>query len=295
MKRMLKKCTEEINGIITYLGVPFSGVLYDELGDGKLDPLLIENGKIKERYISPYVDSSKNAIFIDLSELLSDYQEVLREGPSFTGNGYLFMGGFCRRECFIVDSEIIRDVCWTKTGDAISYLRSDSQCSGRFFSESYAWHENVKLRSFRVSTSDSFCGSIVFSESGKLQRITGTDGLLQNIDEIMYSDSAKTIHQLQRFDAQKCDACLTLKGGDVDDGFVEKILQLGMLSETDCLIIENPRITKHGASLIAKQESIKMVVTKDCSEDTIKQFKEVFGERSTIALKSYKEWQAIRC
>ncbi|WDD90228.1 hypothetical protein Bsp3421_000048 (plasmid) [Burkholderia sp. FERM BP-3421] len=261
MKRISSDVIQKTGTLFFYEGAPFSGVLYEKRENENILPWVVESGEIKERYISPYFDIQDDVPHIELTDDASEVGRLMHDGGLFSGVAYSFDNGFCCEEYFFLNGEAIVDICWGGRGDLISYERVRGDIT-----ETYEWHDNGRIKSYKANTADSFFGFLKFSADGLLEGVGGYRGFVGKLHELLDDAKSLQIGIGNNLFSSACSSELKLIGADIGDDFLDGMIKSGALSSVETLLIVDTSVTHDGIFAVCSEARIKKISIKEDDE-----------------------------
>ncbi|MFZ6781340.1 hypothetical protein ACO0LD_31270 [Undibacterium sp. Ji83W] len=262
MRRMLINAMTNKNGLIYHDEELFSGVSYEKLDDETICAWIVQDGKIEMPYLSRYFDDRSDLLHVDLTASMSDYEIPCYEEKPFSGVAYSFDGNYCEREALLIDGEVISDTWWSNDG---VLLRYEQHAAG--YCEIYEWYGEGVINCCTITTSNSFNGYLKFLLDGRLSGVGSRRGFFDAFSNIASKSPIFPVRDLSKFFTLKCAEEIWLVGEDIDDLFVEKMCDSGMLMQTEKIYIVDASITDVGIHLLAKCPALKSFDIREKIED----------------------------
>lgn len=247
MKRILLSEMTSVNGLLYYQGNLFSGVSYERFDDETVRAWLVHDGRLDKPHLSPYFDDRCDLLHVDLSAGMSDYEIPCFDGKPYSGVAYSFEKDYCEREALLIEGEVVSDTWWSKDGTLLLY---EQHTAG--YGEIYEWYRDGAMNRCTITTSNSFFGALTFSQDGHLKGLSSQRGFFGEFSHIARKSPAFPVRDVSDLFTLQCAEEVWLVGEDIDDFFVGKMYEAGMLMQTKKICIVDTSITESGMTLLAK-------------------------------------------
>ncbi|WP_211468259.1 hypothetical protein [Collimonas silvisoli] len=237
MNRVLLSAMETKEGKYIYQNKLFSGIGFSIDVEEKVSAYEMNKGIILDPYYSICAPDNNEYMQVDLTGQLSDYVLPQYLGQTFSGIGYEFTEDICDREVFLKNGVAYWEAHWHKNGNMLYF-----DVPNEFFEEIYEWYPSGAIKKIKISASNKFSGALDFTEDGRLRFLSSRDGLFQNLSYI--STQAKFFHFEKISDIGKLQTVeeFSLLGNDIDDNFLDFMLDSKMFENTFVLKLINTNV-----------------------------------------------------
>ena len=237
MNRVLISLLIHNNGVFSKNGVPFSGVIFEIDVDKSVSGFNVKNGKIGTRYTPICLFEGDNYSEVDLTGQLADYDLVVHDGRPYSGVGYEFFNGHCKREVFLKGGASHREIHWGGANFNMVYRDVPNDK----FGESYEWYDGGNLKSINIQTNDKFFGGIYYNSDGELWRFSAQRGLVDNIDFISSNSKYFPNGGVDSVFDHRLAKTLSLGGSDINDFVLDAVLKSKYISNVNILKIDTAK------------------------------------------------------
>ena len=271
MNRIKKNTLIQENNRYFYQYKPFTGIIFDVVGQQIIEIFECKDGVREKEYQSKFVLKEPGdqcidfAVFFKEGELESE--PYLYNGKGYTGLYYEFEKDTCTLEGRCIDGIRIEEACWFFSGVLEFYWTSYKND----IYQSYNWYENGFFESIDIcDTKNDHALEITFTEKQEITSITISSEYLKKYSEFEHHLKYHYLVGDILPEEAKISPRLFVSGLGVDDKFFFELQSCVGFSEVETIIINNTSVTNDSLSSLANYQCIKKIrVVKDSEEEIL--------------------------